>query len=159
MPGESTKQKRDTQNPSTPPAPDPRQNREDEQFGSLDRRDDEKGSQTPEKPAVQPPQIRGDYGRQPFGKGAYKPDSREGGEWRDEGQGQTSGQLSTSGHQSATTNLQPDKPTTTRQGTRGQVPDKTPDPGPGPHGSFDPETEDRNKNKPLTDDWGKGDKH
>src|SRR4051794_17573713 len=107
MPGESTKQKRDTQNPTTPPAPDPRQNREDEQFGSLDRRDDEKGSQTPEKPAVQPPQIRGDYGRQAFGQGAYKPDSREGGEWRDEGQGQTSGQLSTSGHQSATTNLQP----------------------------------------------------
>ncbi len=31
--------------------------------------------------------------------------------------------------------------------------------GPGPHGSSDPETNERNKNKPLTDDWGKGDKH
>ena len=30
---------------------------------------------------------------------------------------------------------------------------------PGPHGSFDPETAERNKNKPLMDDWGKGDKH
>ncbi len=31
--------------------------------------------------------------------------------------------------------------------------------GPGPHGSSDSETNERNKNKPLTDDWGKGDKH
>jgi hypothetical protein len=31
--------------------------------------------------------------------------------------------------------------------------------GPGPHGSYDPETNERNKNKPLTDDWGKTDKH
>jgi hypothetical protein len=31
--------------------------------------------------------------------------------------------------------------------------------GPGPHGSSDPETAERNKNKPLMDDWGKGDKH
>ncbi len=31
--------------------------------------------------------------------------------------------------------------------------------GPGPHGSSDPQTDERNKNKPLTDDWGKGDKH
>jgi hypothetical protein len=30
--------------------------------------------------------------------------------------------------------------------------------GPGPHGSSDPETAERNKNKPLMDDWGKGDK-
>src|ERR1700680_2833066 len=30
---------------------------------------------------------------------------------------------------------------------------------PGPHGSSDPETAERNKNKPLLDDWGKGDKH
>ena len=30
---------------------------------------------------------------------------------------------------------------------------------PGPHGSSDPQTAERNKNKPLMDDWGKGDKH
>ena len=31
--------------------------------------------------------------------------------------------------------------------------------GPGPHGSSDPQTAERNKDKPLLDDWGKGDKH
>jgi hypothetical protein len=31
--------------------------------------------------------------------------------------------------------------------------------GPGPHGSSDPATADKNKNKPLLAEWGKGDKH
>jgi hypothetical protein len=31
--------------------------------------------------------------------------------------------------------------------------------GPGPHGSSDPATAAKNKNKPLLSEWGKGDKH
>ncbi len=31
--------------------------------------------------------------------------------------------------------------------------------GPGPHGSSDPATAEKNKNKPLLAEWGKGDKH
>ena len=67
--------------------------------GSLDRKDDERGSNVPEHPGVQQPPIRGSYGTQSAGQGFYRPDSREGGEWRDESQGQTSGQQTGSGYQ------------------------------------------------------------
>ena len=41
-------------------------------------------------------------------------------------------------------------------GRRGQ---KTAVSGPGLHGSSDPATAEKNKNKPLLAEWGKGDKH
>jgi hypothetical protein len=61
---------------------------------------------------------------------------------------------------------QNEKPSSqSRRGTNNQKNGKLGNPktshqgDPGPHGSSDPETAERNKNKPLLDDWGKGDKH
>ena len=49
--------------------------------------------------------------------------------------------------------------TSTRKSGQSAKPKTGQQGGPGPHGSSDPETAERNKNKPLMDDWGKGDKH
>jgi hypothetical protein len=131
--------------------------------GSLDRRDNEQGSDAPEQPPVQQPPIRGQYAS--AGQGSYKPSSREGGEWRDNSQAQTSRQPSGSGNTAGPmlrdTSHAGSQPTNVNNPPPGQPAGTpaTPDPGPGPHGSSDPETDDRNKNKPLMDDWGKGDKH
>jgi hypothetical protein len=61
---------------------------------------------------------------------------------------------------------QNEKPTSqNRRGTKNQkngklANSKTGHQGdPGPHGGSDPQTAERNKDKPLLDDWGKGDKH
>ena len=70
------------------------------------------------------------------------------------------------GQQGVSGETQNEKPSSqSRRGTKNQKNgklgnSKTSQQGdPGPHGSSDPQTAERNKNKPLMDDWGKGDKH
>ena len=70
------------------------------------------------------------------------------------------------GQQGVSGETQNEKPgSQSRRGTKNQKNNKpgnskTSHPGDsGPHGSSDPQTAERNKDKPLLDDWGKGDKH
>jgi hypothetical protein len=64
--------------------------------------------------------------------------------------GETQSEKSSSQSRRGTKNQNNGKPANSKTSHQGD---------PGPHGSSDPETAERNKNKPLMDDWGKGGKH